>query len=80
MFPVQACQDHGFFYLENHGIPEDVIKKVFDQSKAFFDLDLDVKIKVKDRRTHRGYKSFGSEMINTTSQAKGCTKVSSQMP
>ncbi|KAL2220288.1 2og-Fe oxygenase family protein [Thermoascus aurantiacus ATCC 26904] len=39
-----ACTTTGFFYLENHGLPEELLKETFDAIKRFFALDLDVKM------------------------------------
>ncbi|XP_062194964.1 2-oxoglutarate-Fe(II) type oxidoreductase hxnY-like isoform X2 [Phragmites australis] len=34
----QACLDSGFFYVVDHGISQEFMDEVFDQSKKFFDL------------------------------------------
>ena len=39
----QTCRANGFFYVTGHGVQPDLRQKVFGQSKAFFDLPLDVK-------------------------------------
>jgi len=39
----QACHQIGFMYLDNTGISIDVLKKVFTQSKYFFNLPLAMK-------------------------------------
>jgi isopenicillin N synthase-like dioxygenase len=31
----KACRDNGFFYIVNHGIPDDLIAEMYNQSKAF---------------------------------------------
>ncbi|KAK9106499.1 hypothetical protein Syun_022510 [Stephania yunnanensis] len=38
-----ACQDWGFFQLINHGVCEDVIEKMKDDTKEFFKLPLEKK-------------------------------------
>ena len=75
VFPIQACKDHGFFYLENHGVPEEMMQQVFDQSKAFFELDIKLKMTAKANEYNRGYRPMGSEMIDKKKQSKGDTKV-----
>lgn len=37
-----ACKNVGFFYVINHGIPEDVVKNMFQDSKDFFNLPTEV--------------------------------------
>lgn len=39
----QACQDVGFFYLQQSGMPPELIERLFEQSRAFFALPLQVK-------------------------------------
>ncbi|KAI6156063.1 hypothetical protein EDD17DRAFT_1764696 [Pisolithus thermaeus] len=41
-----ACMNVGFFYIRNHGIPEETIDKVLSAMKAFFSLPLERKMKV----------------------------------
>lgn len=72
---LQACKDVGFFYLENHGIPEETIREVFEQSKFFFGLPLEDKMSVLADKNNRGYTPMYEEMLDPSSQAKGDTKV-----
>ncbi|KAG2292108.1 hypothetical protein Bca52824_038777 [Brassica carinata] len=57
----QACMDCGFFYVINHDISgfffyfEELKEEVFEQSKKFFDLPLEDKMKALRNETHRGY-------------------------
>ncbi|KAL4881907.1 hypothetical protein BJY04DRAFT_207358 [Aspergillus karnatakaensis] len=39
----QACEEFGFFQIINHGIPADLQASILTQSKALFDLPLEVK-------------------------------------
>lgn len=41
-----ACENVGFFFIRNHGVPEDVLKGVFDASRRYFDLPTTEKKKV----------------------------------
>lgn len=72
----QACKDHGFFYVENHGVPEEMIQTVFGHSKAFFDLDLENKMRLKSEMNNRGYRPMDEEMVDMKNQSKGHTRVS----
>mmetsp|Transcript_32926 Transcript_32926/g.78630 ORF Transcript_32926/g.78630 Transcript_32926/m.78630 type:complete len:332 (+) Transcript_32926:531-1526(+) len=38
-----ACQSYGFFAISNHGACKNVTKNLWESSKAFFDLPLEVK-------------------------------------
>ena len=71
----QACKEFGFFYLENHGIPEEVVEQVFQASKAFFSLDQDDKLSVKADKNNRGYTPMHEEVLDPENQTKGDTKV-----
>lgn len=56
----------GFFYLINHGIPEQVTENVFRVSRAFFAQPLDLKLAVSSEKTdnHRGYFPLGGENVD----------------
>ncbi|RDX77313.1 1-aminocyclopropane-1-carboxylate oxidase, partial [Mucuna pruriens] len=49
----QACIEYGFFYLVNHGVENDLVK-AFEESRRFFSLPLEEKMKL-DRKEFRGY-------------------------
>ena len=36
-----ACTGIGFFYVRNHGVSDDLIRRTFDQIARFHDLPLD---------------------------------------
>ncbi|KAL5571726.1 hypothetical protein UlMin_021323 [Ulmus minor] len=46
-FLGHVCQDYGFFYLVNHGVPDRVFENVFDGISEFFDPT-----EVEDRRQY----------------------------
>uniref|UniRef100_M1C8F9 Flavonol synthase/flavanone 3-hydroxylase n=1 Tax=Solanum tuberosum TaxID=4113 RepID=M1C8F9_SOLTU len=71
----QACVDVGFFYLINHGVDEKLFKKVLEQSKKFFSLPLEDKMKLV-RRNHRGYTPLYAEKLDTSSTTQGDSKES----
>lgn len=53
----QACHEIGFMYLQNPGISSDLVKQVFNQSKEFFNLPLEVKQQFawSDKFSNSGY-------------------------
>lgn len=61
-----ACRDVGFFYIVNHGIPQQRIDRMFDLAKAFFSLPVDEKLKLSmaHNSSYRGYlpmKTIGND-------------------
>ncbi|XP_023638657.1 2-oxoglutarate-Fe(II) type oxidoreductase [Capsella rubella] len=58
----QACLDCGFFYVTNHGISEDLRDEAFEQSKKFFALPLEEKMKALRNEKHQGYSSVLSHI------------------
>ncbi|XP_022732371.1 2-oxoglutarate-Fe(II) type oxidoreductase-like isoform X2 [Durio zibethinus] len=69
----QACLDLGFFYLVNHGVEEELLKKVFEQSKKFFSLPVEEKKKFAVKN-HRGYTEMYDEKLDNSLKAKGDSK------
>ena len=62
----QACHEIGFMYLKNPGIPSSMIEQVFQQSKQFFDLPLEVKNQVawSSAFSNRGYVGVERERLD----------------
>lgn len=52
-----------------------MIQQVFDQTKAFFALDVEEKLKLRWNKKKRGYKPVGEELVNQANMSKGGTKV-----
>ncbi|KAF5936489.1 hypothetical protein HYC85_027618 [Camellia sinensis] len=71
----QACIECGFFYLINHGVEQELLKQVFDESKRFFSLPLEEKMKLLHRE-NRGYTPLYAENLNPSSSSKGDSKES----
>ncbi|KAF9615276.1 hypothetical protein IFM89_022603 [Coptis chinensis] len=67
----QACLDSGFFYVINHGISEELMDNVFEESKSFFDLSLDEKMKLLRNEKHRGYTPILDELLDPEKQVNG---------
>ncbi|MFQ3613473.1 MAG: 2-oxoglutarate and iron-dependent oxygenase domain-containing protein [Cyanobacteriota bacterium] len=58
----RACQEIGFFYVVNHGVPQDLREQVFVEAKRFFALPLEEKLKIPATRDHyRGYLALQSK-------------------
>ena len=65
-----ACSECGFFYIKNHGIPQDLIAETFAVLKRFFDLDLDVKMDahVQKNPSIRGYEPMLETRLDPRTQ------------
>ena len=61
----------GFFYLVHHGVDPALLDEVFAQSKKFFALPLEEKLKVIHDKNHRGYTPFEEEVLDPEVQSKG---------
>ncbi|KAJ4868679.1 2-oxoglutarate (2OG) and Fe(II)-dependent oxygenase superfamily protein [Raphanus sativus] len=59
----KACLEHGFFYVKNHGISEELMEEVLRESKSFFNLPLDEKMSLL-RRDLLGYTPLHAEKLD----------------
>ncbi|WP_237153931.1 isopenicillin N synthase family dioxygenase [Oryzibacter oryziterrae] len=59
----RILHDHGFFYLQGHGVAQSLIDDVLATSKRFFALPLEEKLKIQMANTphFRGYTRIGLE-------------------
>ena len=69
---LRAFSSIGFATLTNHGIPPSVIERAFQESKAFFSLPLDQKMKrrYEGHESNRGYIPMGCEAFISDSPEK----------
>ncbi|KAF5460156.1 hypothetical protein F2P56_020043 [Juglans regia] len=65
----QACIEYGFFYLVNAGLEKELLDRVFEESKKFFSLPSEEKMKL-GRKEHRGYTPLYAENLDPTSSSK----------
>ncbi|EEH07197.1 thymine dioxygenase [Histoplasma capsulatum G186AR] len=64
---VSACQNVGFAYITNHGIPAERLAEAFAWSKRFFDLTPEQKLQAphpNGSSIHRGYSWPGLEKVS----------------
>ncbi|CAN8324843.1 unnamed protein product [Cochlearia groenlandica] len=71
----QACLEHGFFYVNNHGIPEELLERVFKESKRFFKLPIEEKMGLL-RRDLLGYTPLYAEKLDPSLSSTGDSKES----
>jgi isopenicillin N synthase-like dioxygenase len=57
-----ACIDVGFFFLDGHGVPQDVVEGAFDQTRAFHDLPLEAKQGYRINEHNIGYMASRASM------------------
>jgi isopenicillin N synthase-like dioxygenase len=50
-----ACEQIGFFYIYNHGVPQDLIDRTFAASKRFHAIEMDRKLALKLNENNIGY-------------------------
>ncbi|KAI6114528.1 hypothetical protein F5141DRAFT_1062914 [Pisolithus sp. B1] len=65
-----ACVNVGFFYIKNHGIPDETIDKIFSAMKAFFSLPVEEKMKLHHRQGahYRGFEPLLDSNINAANR------------
>ncbi len=66
----RACEEVGFFYVKNHGVPEDLIARTFEQSRRFHTLPEDEKLKVKINANNIGYMPLGQSLAKSSTVHK----------
>lgn len=62
-----CCEEIGFFYIENHGIPETLIDQTFNEAKRFHDQPLDAKLKLRSNPYDSGYMPIGGSITKSSS-------------
>jgi len=60
-----ACIDKGFFYISNHGVPDDLVGDVFAEAAAFFALPAEQKALVDKSKSkaNRGYEPMQGQTL-----------------
>jgi isopenicillin N synthase-like dioxygenase len=71
----RACADIGFFTVVGHGVPAALVERMARVSRAFFDLPLEDKLRVKRPRPEqsRGYIGIGDENLAYSRGDTGAT-------
>lgn len=58
-----ACLTHGFFYVRNHGVGDDIIRRTVEQAQLFFRQPIEEKLKAKVNMRHRGFNALGDALM-----------------
>ena len=63
-----ACERIGFLVISGHGVPDELVRRVFDVSMDFFDLPLAEKLAVRsdDPGIPRGYSALATKSLGRT--------------
>ncbi|XP_062205513.1 2-oxoglutarate-Fe(II) type oxidoreductase hxnY [Phragmites australis] len=72
----QACVEHGFFYVTNHGVEAGLLEAVFAESRRFFELPMEEKMALRRNSSHRGYTPPYAEKLDAASEFQGDLKES----
>jgi isopenicillin N synthase-like dioxygenase len=68
-----ACEEVGFYFLAGHGIPQDLIDRVFAEVARFHGLPLESKLALKIDHHNIGYMTMGAS-VTRSSQVNVNTK------
>lgn len=78
-----ACRTHGFFYIEGHGIDDGLQGALREESRAFFALPLEEKMKIRmllGGRAWRGYFPVGGELTSGRPDLKEGLYLGTELP
>lgn len=61
-----ACRSTGFLAVTGHGVPDDLVERMFAVTTAFFDLPREQKLRYRlaDKSANRGYFAEGTEALS----------------
>jgi isopenicillin N synthase-like dioxygenase len=62
-----ACEHRGFFYIRNHGVPSELIRRVFDATEHFFDQPIEAKLALDKSHSpcNRGYEPLRAQTLES---------------
>src|SRR5262249_18623631 len=68
----RACEQVGFFVITGHDVPQEKIRAVFAEGRAFFARPLDEKMRIKrpGPGISRGYNSLAGQSLGLTMEQK----------
>ncbi|BGP15049.1 hypothetical protein JCM10213_002806 [Rhodosporidiobolus nylandii] len=67
---AQACVDSGFFYISDHGVPQEVIDGAFEQGRQFFAQPAEKKclVDIANSTNFKGYAPLKGELVDPASR------------
>lgn len=70
----KACEEHGFLFISNHGVPEKLITAHADAQRHFFALPLEQKCSIMADQNNRGYTPTLDETLDLANSTQGDAK------
>ncbi|KAK9814115.1 hypothetical protein WJX72_000846 [[Myrmecia] bisecta] len=70
----QACISAGFFYVSNHGVPDNIMERYAEQNRKFFALPVQEKLRILADKNNRGYTPMAEETLDPANQTEGDSK------
>src|SRR5690242_1017506 len=65
---IGAARSVGFFYVQNHGVPQELIDRAYALSRRFFALPEEAKQRVRINAIHRGFLAIGGARMYETAR------------
>jgi isopenicillin N synthase-like dioxygenase len=59
---AHACENIGFFYALNHGVPDEIVERAFAASRRFFALSTEQKLALRLNENNIGYLPFNASV------------------
>ena len=66
-----AAENVGFFFIQGHGVPQDLIDATFEASRRFHDLPDDQKMALKANEHNIGYMAYGASVSRASQVYEG---------
>lgn len=66
-----ACLEHGFMIIKNHGVPWTLVQDSIDQNRAFFNLPLHQKNQILINEKNRGYTPMFEQNLDSNASNYG---------
>ena len=66
-----ACENIGFLYVLNHGVPQEIIDRGFAASRRFHALPLEEKLKLRLNQNNIGYMPMNASVQGASTGAQG---------
>jgi isopenicillin N synthase-like dioxygenase len=68
-----ACISEGFFYVADHGVPQELLVATMAAQRAFFALPLEQKMRIAVNKYYRGYTPMAEETLDPARSRRGDT-------
>ena len=64
-----ASRDTGFFYVSNHGVPQELVARAFAEASRFFDRETEWKMRLRKLPGTNGYEPLETQRLDNASPA-----------